>query len=166
MYEINPEVVRLAKTHFTFLEKAAAPCEMILGDARLSMEREAPQDYDILVLDAFSGDAIPTHLLTKEAADVYARHLREDGILCLHISNLHFDLRPVAMGMAMHLKMHAKCLQAREDATEGTSLCHWILFSRRPIPQDVVEAAEGLDLLPQDGILWTDEWSNLLSVLR
>lgn len=166
VYEINPEVVRLAKSYFTFLDKTAAKTDLILGDARLSMEHESPQNYDVLVLDAFSGDAIPTHLLTQEAAEVYARHLRDDGILCLHISNLHFDLRSVAVGMAKQLKMHAKCVQSKADAGQGTALCHWMLFSRKPIPQDILNSVEELDPLPQEGILWTDEWSNLLSVLR
>jgi hypothetical protein len=166
LYEINSEVVRLAERYFTFLDDTEAETEMVLGDARLSMEHEEAQNYDILVLDAFSGDAIPTHLLTKEAAEVYARHLRDGGILCFHISNLHFDLRPVAFGLAQHLKMHAKCVQSSADESEGTSLCHWMLMSRKPIPDDIVNAAEKFDALPKNGILWTDEWSNLLSVLR
>ncbi|MGE0377712.1 MAG: spermidine synthase, partial [Planctomycetaceae bacterium] len=97
-YEINPEVVRLAEEYFTFLSDTPAETEIILGDARLSLGHEPDQQYDVLVLDAFSGDAIPTHLLTREAADLYARHLRNDGILCVHISNIHFDLRPVVQG--------------------------------------------------------------------
>jgi spermidine synthase len=166
LYEINPEVVRLAETHFTFLDETDAETEIILGDARLSMEYEAPQNYDILVLDAFSGDAIPTHLLTKESAEVYARHLRDDGILCFHISNLHFDLRPVVLGLAKHLKMHAQCVRASENKSAGTSLCYWMLLSRKPIPTDILDSAEKVTTLPAQGILWTDDWSNLLSVLR
>jgi len=165
-YEINPEVIRLARDYFTFLSDTPARTEMITGDARLSLEHEPPQNYDVLVLDAFSGDAIPTHLLTREAADLYLRHLQNDGVLCVHISNLHFDLRPVVQGLARHLDMHCVCLQAAANEEQGTSLCHWMLLSRQPLSSDVLTSAEKLDRPSDRTLLWTDEWSNLLSVLR
>ena len=164
-YEINSEVVRLARGYFTFLSDTDAKTEMILGDARLSLEHEPPQNYDILVLDAFSGDAIPTHLLTREAGDLYARHLARDGILAVHISNLHFDLRPVVNGLAEHLEMDTVCIQSQENKSQGTQLCHWMLLSRKPIPESIVAAAGDVDVV-NESVLWTDEWSNLLSVLR
>lgn len=168
-YEINPEVLRLAERHFTFLSGTDASTEHVLGDARLSLEHESPQQYDVLVLDAFSGDAIPTHLLTREAGELYAKHVRDDGFLAVHISNLHFDLRPVVKGLADHLEMHSVCIQGDKDDAQGATLCHWMLMSRAPIPQDVVDAADhvdDLDELVAAPILWTDEWSNLISVLR
>lgn len=165
-YEINSEVIRMAKQYFSFLNETDCSTEMILGDARLSMEHEKPQNYDILVLDAFSGDAIPTHLLTREAAQVYLRHLRDDGILCVHISNLHFDLQPVAEGLARDAGMHAACVQTMPDQELGTNLCHWMLLSKQPIPDDILDAAEAITVPSESDLLWTDEWSNLLSVLR
>jgi hypothetical protein len=165
-YEINPEVIRLAQEYFTFLSDTPARTEMILGDARLSLEHEAPQEYDVLVLDAFSGDAIPTHLLTKEAGELYLRHLKADGILCVHISNLHFDLRPVLQGLGEELGLHFVSVQANADSSQDVSLCHWMLLSRQPIPELVLKQAEELDELSKAPLLWTDEWSNLLSVLR
>lgn len=168
-YEINPEVLRLAERHFTFLSKSNAKTEHILGDARLSLEHESPQDYDVLVLDAFSGDAIPAHLLTREAGELYARHVKPDGFIAVHISNLHFDLRPVVKGLAEHLDMHCACLQGNKDDSQGASLCHWMLLSREPIPQALLDAADYVDDLDQiadNPVLWTDEWSNLISVLR
>ena len=97
-YEINPDVIRMAREYFSFLQDTAAETLITLGDARLSLEQQLPQEFDILILDAFSGDAIPTHLLTAEALQVYLRHLKRDGLLCIHISNLHFDLRPLSSG--------------------------------------------------------------------
>lgn len=165
-YEINPEVVRLAEEYFTYLNDTPAKIEMILGDARLSLEHEPPQQYDVLVLDAFSGDAIPTHLLTREAADLYARHLRVDGILCVHISNIHFDLRPVVQGIAEHLDMHAASVEGAPNKQQGTQRCHWMLLSRRPIDPALFAATDGRHQLDDRPVLWTDYWSNLLSVLR
>ena len=165
-YEINPEVIRMANQYFWFLQDTAAETEMIPGDARLSLEHEALQNYDILVLDAFSGDAIPTHLLTEESVRLYVRHLKQNGLLCVHISNLHFDLRPVILGLAESQKLHVVSVQANKNDELGTSLCHWMILSREPIPRNITDAAEELDELGEKKILWTDEWSNLLSVLR
>ena len=112
-YEINPEVLRLAETYFTYLADArerGATVEVVLGDARLSLERElkqAPQDFDLLVLDAFSGDSIPIHLLTQEAFDIYLRHLAPEGALAVHVSNRHLDLAPVVYGLAEHFELDA-----------------------------------------------------------
>jgi len=153
-YEINSEVIRLAERYFTFLKNSASTTEMVLGDARLSLEHEEPQNYDILVLDAFSGDAIPTHLLTREAAELYSRNLCDDGILCIHISNMHFDLRPVVQGLASDIGMHSACVSAAANEDQGTTPCQWMLLSKQPIPAVEKE------------LFWTDEWSNLLSVLR
>ena len=165
-YEINSEVIRMADQYFTFLKNSASRTEMVLGDARLSLEHEELQNYDILVLDAFSGDAIPTHLLTREAALLYKQNLRDDGILCIHISNLHFDLRPVVQGLASDIGMHSACVQSMPDEDQGTNLCHWMLLSKQPIPEHIVARAEKINEPAESELLWTDEWSNLLSVLR
>src|SRR2546422_4110843 len=102
MYEINPEVKRLATSRFTYLSNCLGRVEVVLGDARLSMEREEPQAFDLLVLDAFSSDAIPVHLLTREAFELYQRHLRSGGIIAVHISNHYLDLEPVVVNVAKH----------------------------------------------------------------
>jgi hypothetical protein len=94
-YEINPLVVRLAETEFTFLRDAEAKVDVVLGDARLSLEREPPQGFDVLVPDAFSGDAIPTHLLTRDAFGLYFRHLKRTGVLAVNVSCKYFNLQPV-----------------------------------------------------------------------
>lgn len=99
-YEINPQVVALATQYFTFLSDAKGQTETVLGDARLQLEKEPPQHFDLLVLDAFSGDAIPTHLLTIEAFRTYVRHLNPNGIIAIHLSNRHVNLHPVLRGLA------------------------------------------------------------------
>jgi SAM-dependent methyltransferase/uncharacterized membrane protein YdcZ (DUF606 family) len=102
-YEINPAIERVARERFSFMSECATDVEVVLGDARLSLEREAPQEYDILVLDAFRGDALPVHLLTVEAFDTYLRHLKPDGAIAVHLSNHHFNLKPLFWKMAEHL---------------------------------------------------------------
>ncbi len=165
-YEINPEVVRLAEDYFTYLPDSQAKTEVVLGDARLSLEHEDNQQYDVLVLDAFSGDAIPTHLLTREAGDLYAQHLRDDGILCVHVSNIHFDLRPVVQGLAEHLGMYSANVEGKSNEEQGTQHCHWMLLSRQPIDEQIILATDAFNELEDGPILWTDYWSNLLAVLR
>jgi hypothetical protein len=165
-YEINPEVVRLAEDYFTFLSDTQAQTEIVLGDARLSLEHERPQQFDVIVLDAFSGDAIPTHLLTREAGELYARHLRDDGLLCVHVSNIHFDLRPVVRGLADHLGMDSASVEGQADEGQGTQKCQWMLLSRQPIDGAITAATDAVDDLDDEPLLWTDYWSNLLSVLR
>ena len=165
-YEINDDVIRVAQQHFTFLKESPATCEMVLGDARLSLEQEAPQRFDVLILDAFSGDAIPTHLLTREAGDLYAKHVRDDGLLCIHLSNLHFDLRPVVAGLAQYLKCEVAFVHGHENAEQGTTSTHWAILSRQPISAAVLAAADEVQTPKSSSLLWTDEWSNLLSVLR
>ncbi len=99
-YEINPEVLRLANAHFTYLRDCEGACDVVMGDSRVSLERDEPQAFDVLVLDAFSGDSIPTHLLTKEAFRVYLKHLNDDGILAVHITNRYLNLAPVVRRLA------------------------------------------------------------------
>jgi spermidine synthase len=100
IYEINDQVLELARTEFTFLADTRAKVETVLGDRRLMLSQDPPQDFDVLVMDAFSGDSIPVHLLTEEAIAEYVRHLDRDGILALHITNSHLDLKPVVAAEA------------------------------------------------------------------
>ena len=104
---ILPEVDRIARTYFRYLNDTEAQVDVILGDARLSLERESSQAFDILVLDAFNSDAIPAHLLTKEAFEIYARHLKPDGVIAVHISNRHFNLQPLLRQLAQHLELES-----------------------------------------------------------
>lgn len=165
-YEINSDVIDFAESHFTFLKKCAADYDIVQGDARLSLEHEEPQRFDVLVLDAFSGDAIPAHLLTREAVHVYRRHLSSDGILAVHISNLHFDLRPVIEALAEETAMQATAVFAHGDEDLGTKNCLWMLLSLGELPFETQSLPE-VPLPPNDRrILWTDDSSNLFEILR
>ena len=99
-YEINPLVERLARHWFTFLHDSAAKTDVVLGDARLSLGSQGPQHFNVIVVDAFSGDAIPVHLLTREALALYRRQLQPDGVIAFHVSNQYIDLEPVVAAIA------------------------------------------------------------------
>jgi hypothetical protein len=168
VYDINAQVVQLAQTEFTFLRDTAATVEIVLGDARLSMERERPQALDLLAVDAFSGDAVPTHLLTNEALTVYTRHLAPTGILAFHVSNRFVDLEPVLAAGAVALRRPAVTAIGEGD---GERLCYysqWILIAppdgRRQYP---TLWKLGTKLEPTPGFRpWTDELWSLYPVLR
>jgi spermidine synthase len=173
-YEINPEVSRLAERYFTYLADArerGAAVEVVLGDARLSLERElkqAPQTFDLLVLDAFSSDSIPTHLLTQEAFDVYLRHLVTRGAVAVHISNRNLDLAPVVYGLAEHFKLDAVRILS-VDKQHGGLAAEWIILSRNQELLKRLRAAKGNDgsNAPTPPLpAWTDGRHNLLEILR
>jgi spermidine synthase len=137
-----------------------------LGDGRLSLQREPPQAYDVLVVDAFSSDAIPTHLLTLEAFAAYLRHLAEGGVIAVHITNRYVDLKPVVRGAARALSLHAEHVPSLEKGMLWSS--DWMLVARgRAFFQDeVVSAATLPPLAGADEVAWTDDWSNLLRVVK
>lgn len=165
IYDINPEVVRIANEYFTYLHDCQGSTQIVLGDARLSMEREESQQFDILVLDAFSSDAIPVHLLTVEAFAIYLKHLKQDGVLAIHISNRHFDLRPIVEALADYYGLHAAAYDDDGDDKDGTFQSSWVLVSRDLIALQCV-ILQGT--LPEQSkrILWTDDNSNLFRVLK
>jgi hypothetical protein len=173
-YEINPEVTRIANDarYFSFLKDCRAKLDVIPGDARLSMENELnggqPQDFNLLSIDAFSGDAIPVHLLTEEAFQIYLKEIRRDGIIAVHITNTYFDLQPVLKRIAERFKLHYVLLH--NDGDGGvTTYTDWVLLSPDPTILDSLPAPTGgmrSAALKPDLALWTDDYSNLLWVLR
>ncbi len=167
-YEINPQVIAFAKVQFTYLEDATAKIEIVPGDARLSMEREPPQNYDVLAVDAFSGDAIPVHLLTLEAFREYFRHIKPGGALVLHISNQHLDLQPVVQKAADALQKKAVVVESTADEPLGVFRAFWVIVSdRAELFADPEIQAAGKSLRSKPGLrVWTDEYSNLLQVLN
>jgi hypothetical protein len=173
-YEINPEVERLAEEYFTYLKQARqrdVTVEIVLGDARLSLEREfdqGPQSFDLLALDAFSGDSVPMHLLTKEAFEIYLRHLAPEGALIAHISNRDLDLAPVIYGLAEHYDLSAKRIFSVDVKHSGHG-ADYVILSRNRELLDALHQVEGS--LPRDPPqppfpLWTDQQHNLLEILR
>ncbi len=130
-YELDPEVARLSEGEepvFTHLRDAPGEVSVALGDGRLSLQREPPQGYDVLVVDAFSSDAIPTHLLTVEAFAVYLRHLAEGGVIAVHVTNRYVDLKPVVRGAARALSLHAEHVPSSEKGMLWSS--DWMLVAR------------------------------------
>lgn len=166
-YEINPAVVRLCQEHFTYLRDCHGKVEIILGDARLMLEKESGEDapYDLLIVDAFSGDAIPAHLLTLECFGIYRRRLAEGGILAIHISNRFLDLKPVVFGAAKELGMQAGWFFLEDYGEKGAFPGSWILMGDGAFWRDpeVVKAQTPWSGTP---ILWTDDFLSLWSVLR
>lgn len=169
-YEINLDVERIARSLFTYLENSPAPCHVVIGDARVVLERElreGSQQFDVLVLDAFNSDSIPVHLMTREAFELYFRHLREDGILALHISAIHLDLKPVVEGLADVLGKHTVRIVEETDPAGGVLWSEWILVtSSNAFVQDPRVIAAATPSRPTTRVVWTDDFSNLLQVVR
>ena len=167
-YEINPQVIRLANTLFTYTRETPARVEIAQGDARLTLESEPSQAFDLLVLDAFSGDAIPVHLLTKEAFAVYQRHLKSNGILAIHISNQFLDLAPVVRQLGDCYGLPAVRIHTPADPDELLSAADWVLLTRdsRFIGLPEVRAAE-VPIAPRPDLrIWTDDYNNLFQVMK
>ncbi|HEV7278921.1 MAG TPA: fused MFS/spermidine synthase [Pirellulaceae bacterium] len=167
-YEINPAVVELAKERFTYLPTCQAEWDVVVADARLALEREVARDekpYDVLVLDAFAGDSIPTHLLTTEAFAIYLERLAPDGILAVHISNRHFDLTPVLAAAAERYQLSTRAVETTSDS-DGASAASWMLLSPTAGALDA-PAFAGFPPIPSDRqVVWTDRRCDLFSVLR
>jgi hypothetical protein len=167
-YEINPLVVRVASEQFNFLKNSSAQIDIVMGDARLSLERQQPQNFDVLAVDAFSGDSIPVHLLTREAFELYFRHLKPDGIVAVHVSNQHLNLRPVVEAAAASLGREAIMIDNGDDHPQGIYASSWILlgspeaFSSKPD----IETAGSILPPSRGGNLWTDDYSSLFKVLK
>jgi spermidine synthase len=167
-YDINPKVVELARSEFSFLGDSPARVEVVLGDARLSLEREAGQNLDVLALDAFSSDAIPVHLLTSEAIQVYLRHLKPGGVLAVHISNRYLDLAPVVQQAARRLGLEVRQVVNDDDDDAGVYTSDWMLLSVSPAPferEPLRSAAQKIDAEPRVR-LWTDDYSDLVHILK
>ncbi|MBI3376601.1 MAG: fused MFS/spermidine synthase [Betaproteobacteria bacterium] len=167
-YDINPEVVRIAREKFTYLGDSGAKIDIVLGDARLSMEREAPQGYDVLAVDAFSSDAIPVHLITREALALYLRHVKPDGIVAFHVSNRFLNLGPVVARLAQENGAQVTGVYEKGGTEEDSrTTSDWILVSRDAAALDhaAIKDAEDVDEKPE-WRTWTDDYSNLVHVLK
>ena len=165
-YEINPLVIRLATSVFTFLKDCPATVEIVPGDARLALEREPAQVFGVLAVDAFSSDAIPIHLLTREAFALYARHLAPGGVLAVHITNRYLDLAPVVKRLSAEHGWDARDVDA--DGGRFTSPSRWILATRRDRYFDQpLLGASATSIADRKGLrTWTDDYSNLFVVMK
>ncbi|MBZ5505215.1 MAG: fused MFS/spermidine synthase [Acidobacteriia bacterium] len=167
-YEINPRVEIIANNVFTYLRESKATIEIAHGDARLSMEAEPPEHYDVIAVDAFSGDAIPVHLITAEAIQLYQRHLRPGGIIAFHISNQYLDLAPVVQAQADHAGLHAVIIASPEDEETGAFASDWVLVTadEKFLALPSVSEASAEITPRRDLRLWTDDYSSLLPILN
>jgi len=174
-YEINPDVIEIALGkggYFSYLQDSSATIEVVLGDARLSLERElqesGSQNYHVLVLDVFSSDSIPVYLLNREAFALYLDHLAPDGIIAVHISNRHLDLVPVVWKLADHFSLHRLLIDDEGD-NERAIRSRWFLLSRDEsllsIPE-LTTRARNMNGYTTSLPLWTDDYSNLLQIMR
>ncbi|TAJ21401.1 MAG: ferrichrome ABC transporter permease [Dehalococcoidia bacterium] len=172
IYEINPMVLELAESPFTYLADArarGAGVNVYIGDGRLVLERQlevAPKQFDVLLLDAFSSDSVPVHLLTQQAFDIYKRHMAPGGVIATNISNRHVDLRPVLRGAGASVGMDAAWVQGYPDSFQGYFLTDWVILgSRAFLDRAPISAATG-QWDSRAPILWTDDRSNLISILQ
>jgi SAM-dependent methyltransferase len=169
-YEINPLVVDLANTQFDFLRESLAHIEIVPGDARLSLENQPPQEFDVLVVDAFSSDAIPVHLLTREAFELYFRHLKPQGVLAVHVSNRFLDLPPVVEAAARDVGARATKVVDDNDEERAVYGSTWMLLDRRIGPPPTLEDASPPQTAEEseEKIVptWTDDYSNLIEILK
>ncbi len=175
LYEINPVVTDLAEGrggYFSFVRDSKADVAMVLGDARISLERElaetGSQNFDVLVLDTFSSDSIPVHLVTKEAFALYLEHLAPEGVIAAHITNLHLDLQPVFWGLANYYGLSMERVNYDGDDNGGYA-SHWILLTRDPALLDlpaIQDRAIDLSDYFTNLKMWTDDYSNLFQILK
>jgi spermidine synthase len=168
-YEINPQVIDLAKSQFTYMSDSKAAIEIATGDARLLLEAEPAQNFDVLAIDAFSGGAIPIHLLTREALAIYRRHLRPGGALLFHISNKFVDLEPALARLMHDAGLHARVIADYPDELDETSplsSSNWVIVSEDKSLYTVADllGAEELEE-PQAAPAWTDDANTILSTI-
>jgi hypothetical protein len=170
VYEINPEVLRLAASRFSYLSNCPATLEIVAGDARLSMEKSPARNLDLLVIDAFNSDAIPVHLLTREAFAIYRRHLKTNGVFAIHITNRSLNLEPVVVNLAREFGYRLAIVdQEPPPGKWWVAENLWVLLSgnaefintavvreaARPVRSDLPRVA-----------LWTDDFVSLFPILR
>ena len=166
-YDINPHVIEVARSEFTYLRDSKAKIELSLGDARLNLEREAPQDFDVLVVDAFSSDSIPVHLITREAMAVYLKHVKPGGAVVFHVTNRFLKLAPVVKTIADSYGLYAALIVDDAEETDF-SKTDWVIVTRDRALVDsdaIAGKASEFDAIP--GLkVWTDDFNNLFQILK
>jgi len=172
-YEIDPAVERIARNprYFTFLHDCAPQARVMLGDARISLARQPDGLHDVLIFDAFNSDAVPVHLLTREAFDLYLRKLSPRGVLAFHISNRYFDLRPILSRLARDARMVAyfefATLVSDAEQIQGKEASVWAIMARKP--DDISALTQDKQWIPADsnvkGAAWTDDYADVLGSL-
>jgi hypothetical protein len=167
IYEINPLVIQVARKYFTYLSDSPATTDIALGDARQSLEAEQPENFDVLAIDAFSSDSIPVHLLTREAFELYFRHMKPDGLIAVHVSNRFLRLAPVVAQAARDLNK-ASVLVDTDDSDDGN--CYgttWVVLAANQKQLDELPQHNSEPIPSMAGLRpWTDDYSNLFQILK
>jgi len=166
-YDIDPAVISIAQTEFGYLRHSHATIETVLGDARLNLEREAPNEFDILVIDAFSGDSIPVHLITREAVALYRKHMKPDGVIAFHVSNRYLALAPVVEKLAEDAGMHAMLITDDQPAKPLLNT-DWVLVaaSREALMKPTLLKVAKKPAIIEGLQAWTDDSNNLFKILK
>jgi hypothetical protein len=175
IYEINPQVLEIARQPFSYLALCPAKIEIAMGDARLTMEGEPPQNFDFLIMDAFSSDAVPVHLLTREAFAIYQRHVKPDGAILVNISNRYLDLRPVVEHAARTFGYQAYNIDSEDGGMEEEDggwwfyAASWMVLSKNQefMQRELLRSAASPPAPPRDDIpLWTDDYTSMFKILK
>jgi len=167
-YDLNPAVEPIARNLFTYVRHSKATVEVVPGDARVSLSKEPPQRYDVIAIDAFSGDAIPVHLITSEALELYRRHLAPGGVIAFHVSNRYLRLAAVVKQLATHAGMSAIDIHSSDDDDKAVYSAEWVLVTDNPaLTSAFAIDADTEDITPPPGLRrWTDDYNSLLPILR
>jgi SAM-dependent methyltransferase len=171
-YEINPQVVDVAHREFTFMADTPAKIEVVLGDGRLSLEREASQQFDVLAMDAFSGDSIPMHLLTRQAMEIYLKHLKPGGVLAFQATNRFINIAPIVASLAAEFGLAAVLVSDTPESEEGPD--YWtastdqvlVTANRKLLEAEPISSVATAIPVPKGFRVWTDDFNNLLRVLK
>ncbi len=168
LYEINPKVIDIANHYFYYLTESKAKVETALGDARLVLEREQPQQFDVLAVDAFSSDAIPTHLITREALQVFLKHIKPDGAVAFHVTNRYLRLAPVVKQLAEEAGYEAVLIADDAEDDKYLSRTDWVIVTKnREFIDDPDVKAKRVAIEPIPGMrTWTDDFNNLFQILK
>ena len=167
-YELNPAVPALANTYFSYIKDSAAKVTTILGDARLSLEKAAPEGFNVLAVDAFSSDSIPVHLITREAIRVYKRHITADGVVAFHISNRYLDLTPIVKQLGDDVGMEVLRITDNPDKDSYLYRSDWVLVTaNKALVETLVKSGAGERVSSRNDVTpWTDDYNNLLQILK
>ena len=165
-YEINPAVTQAASAYFSFLRDSGAKISVVAGDGRLMLEREAPENFDVLVLDAFSGDSIPVHLITTQAIDLYFRHLRPGGILAINVTNKYLDLPALIQSLAAHMHKQVLLIHNAADRPNAIYQADWAVLAEQASALSELQRFSSPVQAHRAVRPWTDDYSNLFGILK
>jgi SAM-dependent methyltransferase len=165
-FDIDPQMRDIASGYFSFLRRCADDCNVVIGDGRLSIEKTPDAEFDVLMLDAFNSDSIPSHLVSREAVQIYLRKLKPDGLLLFHVSNRYMDVESLVAAVALDAGLHAIVRYDNDAGLPGKSGSDYVLAARNP--EHFGKLSEAWDTVAQPASIqpWTDDYSNMMAIIR